>query len=377
MYAGSSAVIPANGDVRYRRLGILPRRYWMNALSDLGPLPAIPSHHLVGLGGSPQTGRVIRKNARRQGFPDVQHGLDYLPGRLYHVGALKQGGIADETVVEQAFVSGARGVPEVADVIEIHIDQSDFHHRTGHFSAEAQRDPLLRLDLNDELIRVQVFDRRVPEQYKWRSPELNDDLGRPLGQTFSGAQIERDIGPAPVIDREFQGNECFGIRIRRHIRLASIRGDALVSHESFAVLAAHHFRQHILRGGGRDGLQNLGLFSANCIGVEGYRRLHRGERQKLEQMIRHHVAQRAGGVIIAAAVLDADRFRGRDLNMVNVAAVPDRLEDAVAEPENHDVLDRLLAKVMVDAIDLRLIENFPELDETQIYRIDHYLGKET
>ena len=36
------------------------------------------------------------------------------------------------------------------------------------------------------------------------------------------------------------------------------------------------------------------FFAAHGVGVERIRRLHRGQRQQLEQMIGHHVAQRAG-----------------------------------------------------------------------------------
>ena len=41
----------------------------------------------------------------------------------------------------------------------------------------------------------------------------------------------------------------------------------------------------------------------------------------------------------------------------DIPPVPDRLEDAVAEPQGQDVLDRLLAEVVVDAIDLALVED--------------------
>ena len=41
-----------------------------------------------------------------------------------------------------------------------------------------------------------------------------------------------------------------------------------------------------------------------------------------------------------------------------MVAVPDGLEDRVGEAEDHDVLDRLFAQVMIDSIDLRLVEPF-------------------
>jgi hypothetical protein len=40
--------------------------------------------------------------------------------------------------------------------------------------------------------------------------------------------------------------------------------------------------------------------------------------------------------------------------MIDVAPVPDWLENAVAEPKGEDVLDGLFPQVMVDAVDLML-----------------------
>ncbi len=71
-------------------------------------------------------------------------------------------------------------------------------------------------------------------------------------------------------------------------------------------------------------------------------------------MVGHHVAQRPGGVIEAAAVANAELFLDRDLDVVDVVAIPDRLEHAVGETQHQDVLDGFLAEVMVDPVDLLL-----------------------
>jgi hypothetical protein len=68
------------------------------------------------------------------------------------------------------------------------------------------------------------------------------------------------------------------------------------------------------------------------------------------------VAQRARAVVVAGARADPDVLGRRDLDVVDVVAVPDRLEHVVREPERHHVLDRLLAQVVVDAEDLALAE---------------------
>ena len=53
-------------------------------------------------------------------------------------------------------------------------------------------------------------------------------------------------------------------------------------------------------------------------------------------------------VKVPAAFFHTHSFRHGDLNVVNVAPVPDRLENAIAEAEHQDVLYGFFAKVMVD-----------------------------
>ena len=73
-------------------------------------------------------------------------------------------------------------------------------------------------------------------------------------------------------------------------------------------------------------------------------------------MVRHHVAQRPGDLVKIGAALDADGFGRGDLDVIDMVAVPQRLEDRVREAQRHDVLDRLLAEEMVHAEDLRLVQ---------------------
>ena len=69
-------------------------------------------------------------------------------------------------------------------------------------------------------------------------------------------------------------------------------------------------------------------------------------------MVLDHVPQRAGFFVIPAAPLDAETLGNRDLDIIDVVAIPDRLEHAVAEAKDKNVLDRFFAEVVIDAIDL-------------------------
>ena len=99
-------------------------------------------------------------------------------------------------------------------------------------------------------------------------------------------------------------------------------------------------------------MEDFGLLVADCVGVEGDGRLHGGQREELQEVVGHHVAQRAGGFVKAAAMFDAHGFGGGDLHVIDVMAIPDRLDDAVRETEDHHVLDGLFAEIVIDAVDL-------------------------
>ena len=87
-------------------------------------------------------------------------------------------------------------------------------------------------------------------------------------------------------------------------------------------------------------------------------------------MVLEDVAHRAGLLVERAAVLDADRLGDRDLHVVDIPAVPERLEDAVPEPEDHQVPDGLLPEVVVDAVDLRLAEDPEHLAVELLRRVE-------
>ena len=62
-------------------------------------------------------------------------------------------------------------------------------------------------------------------------------------------------------------------------------------------------------------------------------------------------------VVIGAAAFDAERFGDRDLHVVDMRVVPQRLEQGVGEAQRHQVLHRFLAEIVVDAEDALLREH--------------------
>src|SRR5262249_54772153 len=70
-------------------------------------------------------------------------------------------------------------------------------------------------------------------------------------------------------------------------------------------------------------------------------------------------------VVEVAPAFDADGLGHRHLHALDEVAVPDRLEEGVREAEDEQVLDALLAEIVVDAEDAllgeRLVEDVVEL----------------
>src|SRR5207244_413769 len=72
-------------------------------------------------------------------------------------------------------------------------------------------------------------------------------------------------------------------------------------------------------------------------------------------------AQGASRIIVTATLLDADGFSHGNLHVINVAAVPDRLENSVGETKSQNILDGFFAQVVIDAVDLLLLHDLEQL----------------
>ena len=108
---------------------------------------------------------------------------------------------------------------------------------------------------------------------------------------------------------------------------------------------------------GAGGLEDFHLLVPDRLLVEADWGLHRNQGQQLQLVVLHDVAQGAGALVVATPAFHAQLFGDRQLDTVAELVVPDRLEDGVGEAKGEDVLDRLLAQVVVDAEDLVLVED--------------------
>lgn len=74
-------------------------------------------------------------------------------------------------------------------------------------------------------------------------------------------------------------------------------------------------------------------------------------------MVLDHVTGRADAVVVPGASTEADVLGHRDLNVVDVVRVPDRIEQLVREAQSQNVLDGFLTEVVVDTEDRVLGEH--------------------
>src|SRR5262245_22527072 len=84
-------------------------------------------------------------------------------------------------------------------------------------------------------------------------------------------------------------------------------------------------------------------------------------------MILNDVADDTGFLVELSPSVDAETLRHRDLHVLHVATVPDRLEKRVGKPEVEDVLHRLFSEVVIDTEDRLLREELVE-DVVQLLR---------
>src|SRR5450755_3463053 len=148
---------------------------------DFPPLALVAFQEFVGNFRPPRPGCVIRKLARRYGRPNVQYWIDDAPPGFDHVGALKQGRIADHAVVEQNLITGMSIRSKIPGILKAHLYRSHSQHGPWNLRPKTQRNTFHRLDLHYKCITVQLAKSGVSEKLERSALELNSDLGMAFG----------------------------------------------------------------------------------------------------------------------------------------------------------------------------------------------------
>src|SRR3569832_2089370 len=186
--------------------------------------------------------------------------------------------------------------------------------------------------------------------------EPDVDGRRGLGHALARAEIKRYALPAPVVDVQLQRCVGLGGTTWIDVLFLEVAGHHLSVDHAARVLAAKGVGMHRVLRDGPDRFQHLHLLVTQRLGVHHRGRLHRDQREQLQQMALDHVTQRTRALVIIGAAFDAERLRVRDLHVIDVLAVPHGLEQEIGEAEHQDDLHRALTEVMIDAIDLAFLE---------------------
>src|SRR5256885_10083599 len=78
-------------------------------------------------------------------------------------------------------------------------------------------------------------------------------------------------------------------------------------------------------------------------------------------MVWDHVPQRTSRLIKAPAAADIKGLGHSDLNMIDMVTIPDRFKHAVGETQDQDILDRLLAEIVIDPVNLMLVDEVQQI----------------
>ena len=264
------------------------------------------------------------------------------------------GEAAFDDVDQQALVGFGAALGKRGFQVQVQVHRAQLHTAAGLLGHHLQLDVFFRLQANHQAVDRLV--RRVLEDGERQVGELDHDFGLARRHALAGAQKNRHVGPAPVVDVGLERHKGFGGAAFGNVGFLQVACRGVAVGGAGAVLAAHGVAGHVGHGHGPQRAQHLELFVAHGVRVERHRRLHGHDAQQLQQVVLHHVAHGAGAVVKTRAAAHAHGFSHRDLHALDVRAAPQRLKNGVAKAQHHQVLNRLFAQVMVDAEDLLFLE---------------------
>ena len=172
------------------------------------------------------------------------------------------------------------GSPRMSFAVEFHQCALANHH----LGAQAQAEIIRR--------HVRRWDRKSPSGGRLRVTLTSVAV---IGRHLAGADVERHAGPAPGVDVQAQRGEGLDLRILGHAGLVAIAAE----------LSAHH----LLRIERPHRAEKAQLLRLHGLRVVAGGRIHREQRHHLQQMVLHHVADRADFLVEGAAALNAEILR--------------------------------------------------------------------
>jgi hypothetical protein len=95
-----------------------------------------------------------------------------------------------------------------------------------------------------------------------------------------------------------------------------------------------------------DGLKQFDLLVSNRFTLQRGRRFHRDQGEEHKHMVLHHVTKCARCFVECSPPLDADGLGNDQLHMIDIAPVPHRFENRVANAKNQQILGCLLSEVV-------------------------------
>ena len=173
-------------------------------------------------------------------------------------------------------------------------------------------------------------------------PEAHHYLGRRDGEALAGPDENRHTSPAPGVAVQADRDE--GLRV-------GISGDT-----SDLPIAVVLTSDDVIRRQRPDRTEDVKSTVTDGV-IAGARGLHEHQRQDLQQVVLHDVTKGPDPVVEGPAIFYAKALGHRDLNGLDVLTAPQRLEPGIGESHEFDVLDRLLAQVVVYAQQLVLAEH--------------------
>src|SRR5215475_10264369 len=271
--------------------------------------------------------------------PALEHRGDDTPGLLGLVAADRQGGVSGQHVEQDPGVGGQLGRLQVGAQHQWHETRLHAGACAGQLEAEA-----LRLEPEAQNVGNRLL--RPVERTMWHRSEAHDDLLPIRRQRLAGAQEEPRSRPAPVVELEHD----LGERLR-----AALRRDSLLVGVA-AIAGATRASRHIVGRERANGTEDVHLAVPQIAFPKTDRRLHRDQAEHLQEVVLHHVFERADLVVVAGTTFERERLVPDDLDLLDVCAAPDRLEHPVGQTRAEHVLDRGHGQEVIDAEHLVLAE---------------------